>query len=93
MLITLNGLAILSLIFIAPQMQALSPSSGMQARIAFYTFALNLLALTSIFVPKLNKQAWLIPLLLFALANINLTGLASIDLLFDYGRVGVFWKQ
>jgi hypothetical protein len=92
MLVILNVLVLASAIFIVPQMYHWSPESGMQPRIFFYSFPINMIALVLIASRWLKKYTWSIPVLLLIVANINLTGLASIDMLFDYGFFGIYWK-
>jgi hypothetical protein len=91
-LTALNLLMLLATIFVSPQMMMLSPSSGMQPRIAFYSYPINMIALILLVSPWLKKNIWIVPLVLLVVANINLSGWVSLDMLFDYGRVGMFWK-
>ena len=91
-LIILNILVLLATLFAVPQMTDLSPTTSMQPRLAFYSYPINMIALTLISVAWLKKYAWITPLILFIVVNINLSGLTSIDMLFDYGRVGIYWK-
>jgi hypothetical protein len=92
MLIVLNVLVLASAIFIVPQMYHWSPNTGMQPRIMFYSFPINMIAFMVIASRWLKKYAWTVPALLLIVANINLTGLASIDMVFDYGLFGIYWK-
>lgn len=92
MLIVINTVVIVCAIFIVPQMFRWSPITGMQPRILFYSFPINIIALNLILFPYLKKTLWIVPVVLLVVANLNLTGLASIDMVFDYGRFGVFWK-
>jgi len=91
-LFVLNAITLLSSLFIVPQMTVFSPSTDMLPRMAFYSYPINMIALTLISIAYLKKYAWITPLVLFIAVNINLTGLASLDMLFDYGRTGIYWK-
>jgi len=91
-LLCINIPVLLAIIFVTPQMHYWSPGTGMQPRLAFFSYPINMIALVYISAPWLKKCAVLIPALLFLIANIDLTGLASIPVLFDYGAVGLFWK-
>ncbi|MDF3037168.1 MAG: hypothetical protein K0S28_2442 [Paucimonas sp.] len=92
LLFTFNLLMMAAMIFVAPHMMLLSPSSGMQPRMAFYTYPINMIALAILASRWLRQYAWIMPLMLLIVANINLSGWASLDMLFDYGRIGMFWK-
>ena len=92
----LNILVLGSAIFIVPQTFHWSPSTGMQPRILFFSFPLNVIALCYIFsCIKLqwfkDRWAYAVPILMFIFANIDQSGFASQAMLFDYGRWGVFW--
>jgi len=91
-LIVLNVLVLASAIFIVPQMFHWSPETGMQPRILFYSFPINMIALVLIASRGLRKYMWAVPALLLVVANIDLTGLASIDMAFDYGMFHIYWK-
>ena len=91
-LILLNALIVLSMIFVVPHMMYFSAMTGMMPRLAFYSYPVNMIALMLLATAWFKNNAWIVPLLLFIIANLNLTGLASIDMFFDYGRVGIFWK-
>ena len=91
-LISMNVLMLLAMIFVVPHMQALSPTTGMQPRLAFYSYPVNVIALMLIATAWLKRWAWIVPLGLFMVVNVNLTGLASVDMFFDFGKIGVFWK-
>lgn len=91
-LIAIHVLVLLSTLFVVPQMMSISGKTGMQPRLSFYSYPISMIALAIISVKYLKQYAWVVLVLLFVMANINLTGLATIDLLFDYGRIGIFWK-
>jgi hypothetical protein len=90
LLVYLNGAVLLATLFVAPQMRHWSPNTGMQPRLAYFTYPTNLIALAAL--PFTKKHLWLVPVLLFLLANIDLTGLATLPLLFDYGALQLVWK-
>jgi hypothetical protein len=92
MLVLLNALVLASMIFVTPHLYFLSPSTGMQPRIAFYSYPINLIALALITYPWLKSYAWIVPLLLLVVANINMSGWVGIDMMFDYGTLRTFWK-
>jgi hypothetical protein len=91
-LVAVNALVLASMIFVTPHLYFLSPSTGMQPRIAFYSYTINLIALMLLTYPWLKSYAWVVPLLLLIFANINLSGWVGIDMMFDYGTLKSFWK-
>jgi hypothetical protein len=91
-LVVLNLLVLASAIFIAPQMLRWATDTGVQPRIMFYSFPINMIALVLIASRWLKKYTWAIPAFLLVVANINLTGLVSIDMVFDTGLFGIYWK-
>jgi len=92
MLVILNVMVLASAIFIVPQTFLWSPDTGMQPRILFYSFPINMIALILIATPWLKKYIWVIPALWLFIASIDMTGLASVDMVFDYGLFGIFWR-
>jgi hypothetical protein len=86
----------LAIIFIVPQMTSMSPTTGMQPRLAFLAFPAQAIALGWLCAKapegKWAWMAWVIPIALFAWSHANLSGFASFDLLFDYGAWKLIWR-
>jgi len=92
MLVVFNVLVLASAIFIVPQTYLWSPNTGMQPRILFYSFPINMIALILIASHSLKKYTWVVPFLWLVAASIDMTGLVSFDMVFDYGLFGIFWR-
>lgn len=91
-LLCINIAVLMAIVFVVPQMYFWSPATGMQPRLAFFSYPVNLVALSLLAVWWLGRYALLLPIALFLAANVDLTGLASLSVLFDYGVIGLFWK-
>lgn len=91
MLMLVNSAMFAAMVFIVPQTFHWSPSTGMQPRLAFFSFALNLIAACYWMYTIKPQLVWSIPILSVFIANIDKTGFASIAMLFDYGALGLFW--
>ena len=64
----------------------------MLPRLSFYTYPIATLALAILGNRFLSKRAYIIPIITFLIANLDITGLASVAVFFDYGAVGIYWK-
>lgn len=91
LLLLTNLLVLAAMIFIVPQTLHWSPQTGMQPRLAFFSFGINLIALCYLFSVCKPRYLWAIPVAFLVLANIDKTGFASIAMLFDYGAIGLYW--
>lgn len=91
MLLLVNLLMYAAMVFIVPQTFHWSPSTGMQPRLAFFSFSLNLIAACYWVHAVRPKYVWAVPVACFIIAAIDKTGFASIAMLFDYGSPGWYW--
>jgi len=78
-------------IFIVPELEYWT-TLGLQPRLAFYTVPLFTIALAALCNQALKKYAYILPLLTFVVANIDVTGLVSMTLFFDMGFIGIYWR-
>jgi len=78
-------------IFIIPELEHWS-TLGLQPRMAFYTFPLFAIALASLSTQLLKKYAYVVPVITFIIANLDVTGLVSMTMFFDMGFVGIYWR-
>lgn len=65
---------------------------GMLPRLAFYSYPVGTIALAFFGNRLMSRGAYLIPILTFIIANLDLTGLATVATFFDYGKIGIYWK-
>lgn len=87
MLLLVNVMMLAAAVFIVPQTHQWSPTTGMQPRIAFFSFAINLIALTYL-VERLSPRFLIgLPVLFLLIANVDKTGFAGIAMMFDYGSL------
>lgn len=91
MLFLVNLAMFSAMVFIVPQTFHWSPGTGMQPRLAFFSFSLNLIAACYWAYSIKSRLVWSIPILSLFIANIDKTGFASIAMLFDYGAIGLYW--
>lgn len=91
LIVGVNILVILATFFIVPQMFHWSPTTGMQPRLAFFSLPLNLAAACYLVGSRFPRAVYAIPATLAVLANVDQTGFASIAMMFDYGRLGIYW--
>ena len=63
----------------------------MQPRLAFYSYPINIVALCYLASQIRPRAVFAVPVALFILANIDLTGFASQSMMFDYGRLAWYW--
>lgn len=83
-----NALMFAAIVFIVPQTFHWSPSTGMQPRLAFFSFGLNIIALVFICSHLFPNKLMVIPVLFFIMAQIDVYGIASHAMMFDYGKLG-----
>ncbi|WP_041429321.1 hypothetical protein [Synechococcus sp. PCC 7502] len=86
-----SALFILSMIFVAPQTKLFS-IGNIQPRLSFAVYTVNTIAISIIASSLLKQYAYSLVFLTFIFANVDLTGLASISMFFDYGVLGKYWK-
>ncbi len=86
----INFLMLGAMIFIVPQTLHWS-STGMQPRLSFFSFAINLIAISYWVNGRWPKLLWIVPAASFAIAMVDKTGFAGIAMLFDYGAFGSYW--
>jgi hypothetical protein len=64
----------------------------MLPRLAFYAYPIGTIALAYCGSRWLRNKVYIIPLTTFLIANLDLSGLASVAVFFDYGAIGIYWK-
>lgn len=85
-----NLLMLAAMIFIVPQTFHWSPM-GMQPRLSFFSFAINLIAICYWVNGRWPAWLWAVPVTSLMIANLDKTGFAGIAMLFDYGAIGSYW--
>lgn len=86
-------LLMLAAIMLTPELvKTWTPPTGLQPRFAFYSYPINTIALVFICYGLGKKYAYILPCLTFIIANIDITGLVSVPLFFDFGRIGIYWR-
>jgi hypothetical protein len=78
-------------IFITPELEYWT-SLGLQPRLGFYTFSLFTIALATLSNQVLKKYAYIVPVITFVIANLDVTGFVSMTMFFDMGFVGIYWR-
>lgn len=91
-LLAVHVMVIASMIFLVPQMMMVSRRTAMQPRFAFYGYPISMIALTCLLWRYYRPFIWVVPIFLFFLVNLNLFGFAGVDLLFNNGSWGWYWK-
>jgi hypothetical protein len=91
--VSLCVLTFAATLFIVPQMAIWSPASGMQPRLSYFAYAINLIAIAAIATRYLPAYWRYAPALItFIVSNIDVAGLTSVAMLFDFGNWGWYWK-
>jgi hypothetical protein len=86
-------LTLLATVFVSPQAFFWNPTVAIQPRHAFFAYPAHTIAIACIAGWMLKKwQSYFPAVATFLVANISLTGLVSLELFFDYGLVGIYWK-
>jgi hypothetical protein len=75
-----------------PKASEWAMGGGMLPRLAFYAYPIGTIALAFLGNSLIGKKAYMIPLLTFLIAHIDMTGLATVATFFDYGKIGIYWK-
>jgi hypothetical protein len=89
--LSLSIVMLLATIFTIPQAHIWSPT-GMQPRLAAFVYPINVIAIAAIANGLLKQYAYAVAVLPFYISNLDLTGLVSLSQLFDYGKIGLYWK-
>ncbi|CAN1209859.1 hypothetical protein TUMEXPCC7403_06515 [Tumidithrix helvetica PCC 7403] len=89
--LSLTIVMLLATIFTIPQAHIWS-GTGMQPRLAAFVYPVNIIAIAAISNWLLKQYAYAIAVGTFYISNLDLTGLASMSQLFDYGAIGLYWK-
>jgi hypothetical protein len=90
------GLTLLASIFLTPEAFYWSPNTGMLPRFNYYSFGVSIVALASLVVAVTDKLAVLwrfaLPSAVLLIACLDITGIVSVPLAFDYGELSLVWK-
>jgi hypothetical protein len=88
---SLSVLILLSSIYLAPEVK-LWTTYGLQPRFAYYTYPIDAIALSIIANTNFKKFSFVLPVVAFLIANMDITGLVSVALFFDFGFWGIYWR-
>ncbi|MEE3716801.1 hypothetical protein V2H45_08590 [Tumidithrix elongata RA019] len=89
--LSLTTVMLLATIFTTPQAHIWS-GTGMQPRLAAFVYPVNIIAIAAIANWLLKQYTYAIAVGTFYISNLDLTGLASMSQIFDYGAIGLYWK-